>query len=111
MDLCRCDVQKGERRGRALRSVGGVSGGLARCGCLVRGGGRALASRGRGDGGAGCAGGSRARREAADAGVRCGMAGGCGVAASRDGIRGAVATGVSRQAGVGSRRGRSTLSP
>ena len=44
MDLCRCDVQKGERRGRASRGVGGVSGGLARCGCLVRGGGRALAS-------------------------------------------------------------------
>jgi hypothetical protein len=62
MDLCRCDVQKGERRGRASRGVGGVSGGLA----------------------------------------RCGMAGWGFTTCGR---------GVSRRAGVGSRRGRSTLCP
>jgi hypothetical protein len=48
----------------------------------------------------GCAGGSHARREAADAGVRCGMVGRCAVAASRGGIHGVVA------AGVGTTRGR-----
>jgi hypothetical protein len=43
--------------------------------------------------------------------VQCGMADGCAVAASRGGIRGAVAAGVSRRTGVGSRRGQSTLCP
>jgi hypothetical protein len=54
---------------------------------------------------AGCAGGSRARREAADARVRCGMAGGCAVAASHSGIRGVVVAGVGTARGRGGRGG------
>jgi hypothetical protein len=65
---------------------------VSRAGCAVwlfGTGRRAGASKLRpGDGGAGCAGGSRARR---DAGVRCGMAGGgfaaCGRGVSRRGFR------------------------
>ena len=54
---------------------------------------------------AGCAGGSRARREAADARVRCGMASRCAVAAPRGGIRGVVAAGVGTARGHGCRGG------
>jgi hypothetical protein len=50
MDLCRCNVQKGEWRGRASRDIDGVSGGLARCGCLVRAGASKLRPGGRGRG-------------------------------------------------------------
>jgi hypothetical protein len=53
----------------------------------------------------GYAGGSRARREAADARVRCGMASRCAIAASCGGIRGVVAAGVGTARGHGGRGG------